>query len=114
MHSFLGCWQVAALRCPAINTGQPRQGQVKVARQVLPGKNTRTTESRQGRLKCEPTAVPAGTVFHLFCLTRQFLPGYSQPRLPALSPGPVKILRRLNVSGNVFCISERLALGSWL
>jgi hypothetical protein len=54
------------------------------------------------------SAVPGGTLSLSF-FTRQFLPGYFQPRLPALSPGLPKILRQLNVSANVFCISESRA-----
>ena len=41
-------------------------------------------EARVGRGGGLNSAVPAGTVFNLL-LTRQFLPGYFQPRLAALS-----------------------------
>jgi hypothetical protein len=72
-------------------TVQPRQGRVKLARQELPGKQKDERQSRQGRLIALISAVPAGTRSLSF-FTRQFLPGYFQPRLPALSPGSQKIL----------------------
>jgi hypothetical protein len=62
-----------------------RQGRLRIARQELPGKDSKTAESRQGRLNCSQSA-PRRDCPSSRWLTRQFLPGYSQPRLTALFP----------------------------
>jgi hypothetical protein len=85
------------------NTVQPRQGRVKVARQELPGKPKDEGQSRQGRLKMgsyQPS-LPGLCCSRVF--TRQFLPGYFQPRLAALSS---RMFRAQSLfPRNIFCIS---------
>src|SRR5215467_11538118 len=57
------------------------------------GRDSRTRESRQGRLNGSTSAVPAGTILVLL-VYRQFLPDSSQPRLPALIRSFPSVFRR--------------------
>jgi hypothetical protein len=63
-----------------------RQARLKIARQELPGVNSPTIKSRQGRLNSQASAVPTGTVLFSL-LTRQFQPGFFQTPLPGLDLG---------------------------
>jgi hypothetical protein len=89
-EDFQYCWWFLSVAIIAItcgeNTVQPRQGRVKVARQELPG-------------LC---------LFDVF--TRQFLPGYFQPRLAALSVKAGKDLCPPIVPAKCLHVSRRMRM----
>jgi hypothetical protein len=57
---------------------------MKIARQELPGKPKDEGQSRQGRLKMGSYQPSLSGLCCSRVFTRQFLPGYFQPRLAAL------------------------------